>query len=62
MTPEARELLRAVIGGAVNAADVPRAALPSVLGQLAELQAVFLARLDVDVDSEQPGAAAAAER
>jgi hypothetical protein len=60
MTPDARELLRAMLGGTATAADVPRAALPVVLGQLAELQAVFLARL-VAGEAGQVGAAAAAQ-
>ena len=45
MTPEARDLLRAVIGDPVKVADVPPAVVPAALGALAELQAILLARL-----------------
>ncbi|HYV18622.1 MAG TPA: helix-turn-helix domain-containing protein [Verrucomicrobiae bacterium] len=45
MSLEAREFIRAALEDRARAADVPAAALPVVLGQLAELQAVFLARL-----------------
>jgi predicted DNA-binding transcriptional regulator AlpA len=45
MRPEARDLIRAVLEAPEKAAAVSPSQVPAVLGQLAELQAIFLARL-----------------
>ena len=45
MSPEARDLIRAVLEAPEKAAAVSPSQVPAVLGQLAELQAIFLARL-----------------
>ncbi len=45
MSPETRDLIRAVLGDPAKATEVSPDAVPAVLGHLAELQAIFLARL-----------------
>ena len=45
MNPEARDLIRAVLDSPERAADASPAVVPAILGQLAHLQAIFLARL-----------------
>src|SRR5262245_24017759 len=45
MTGEARELIRAVLDAPERASNISPAAVPAILGQLAALQALFLARL-----------------
>jgi predicted DNA-binding transcriptional regulator AlpA len=45
MSPEARDLIRAVLEAPEKAAAVSPSQVPAILGQLAELQAIFLARL-----------------
>jgi predicted DNA-binding transcriptional regulator AlpA len=61
MTPEARELIRAVIGDPAKAAEVPPEAVPAILGTLAELQAIFLARLVAGGNAHGDSAKAPAE-
>jgi predicted DNA-binding transcriptional regulator AlpA len=55
MSPEARDLIRAVLEAPEKAAAVSPSQVPAILGQLAELQAIFLARL-VSPNGSHPAA------
>jgi predicted DNA-binding transcriptional regulator AlpA len=54
MTPDPRDAIRAVLGDPAKATEVPPSHVPAVLGQLAELQAIFLARLMAGANGAMP--------
>ena len=48
MSPEARDLIRAVLESPERAAEIPAESVPGLLAQLASVQAILLARLVVE--------------
>src|SRR5262245_31588563 len=62
MTPEARELIRAVAGDPAKAADVPLDKVPALLAQLAAVQVALLGRLVAEGNGHGDSGAAGPDR